>query len=262
MENPINYICSIYTSKYPFPPNLKISISIVDDLLESINEFFDKTNRSKITNISDDSNGYTCMPKSIEEAMQIFIAKERVVNFADNNFQFICTIFHELTHAIDFYNYCNDFCEGNYDNINNTNNYFGFKMWSEFNAKRISYLLYFETINGENYDEKQALENFLNYELGYQNNYITEQMNKSLSGEQFIYDVVLYLGRYYCWEKLFPSAFEKGNLFPKELKDRFNDELSDLYECFKQHLNYSKNKDDYSHIFDKLNTLTLKYFFD
>ena len=51
MENPINYICSIYTSKYPFPPNLKISISIVDDLLESINENLARINhREKVSN--------------------------------------------------------------------------------------------------------------------------------------------------------------------------------------------------------------------
>lgn len=261
MDNPINFIISIYIERYPLPDGLKLKISIADDLLLEVNKYMNETNRAQVTtnDVAEDSNGFTCMPNVIEDETNIFISKKLIEQYIENHFQFACTIFHELTHAIDFYNYCKDFCNGNYDNIIDNNNYFGFKMWSEFNAKIISYRMYFELINGKDYDKEKELQHLLNYELNFQNKCIESELLEINSPNLIIYYIILYLGRYYCWEEMFPEVFKDGKLISKELKKKTNNKIIGLYKYLKNNLLYSKEFNTYNLIFEELQKLMISY---
>lgn len=261
MDNPINFIASIYTKRYPLPDGLKLRISVVEDLFKEVNKYMDETSRTQvITNdVAGNSNGFTCMPNTVEDETNIFISKKLIEQYIENHFQFACTIFHELTHAIDFYNYCKDFCSGNYDDILDNNNYFGFKMWLEFNAKIISYRMYFELINGKNYDKEKELEHILNFELDFQNKCLENNLLEITSPNLIIYYIVLYLGRYYCWEEMFPEVFKDGKLVSTVLKKKTDNMVIELYKYLKNHLIYSKEFNSYNLIFDKLEELMNSY---
>jgi len=264
MDNPINFITSIYTERYPLPDGLKLRISVVEDLFKEVNKYMDETNRTQVTtnDVAEDSNGFTCMPNTVEAETNIFISKELIEQYIENHFQFACTIFHELTHAIDFYNYCKDFCSGNYDNILDNNNYFGFKMWSEFNAKIISYRMYFELINGKEYDKEKELEHILNFELDFQNKCLENNLLEINSPNLVIYYIILYLGIYYCWEEMYPEVFKNGKLISKVLKKNTNNKVRELYIFLKNHLMYSKEFAVYNLIFEELQNLMLSYYYN
>ncbi len=237
----IEFCIILYKEKYTIPNNLKYEIEVTEDLEESVKGFFLNTNR-RIENIDIDNsyNGTTCVPRTINEPTYIFISKKLIENFQINNFQFVCTIFHELTHAIDFYNFCVKYCNGIYNDFDKIKEFYGFKMWTEFNAKKISYLLYCQFINGDRYNSNEALDMILDSETKFQNNYIADVFFNTDNVERVIYELILYLGRYYVWDITFKGYFEEGKMFSNAF-DNFKTEIFNLYNILKideNNLNY------------------------
>lgn len=227
-----------YAEEHTIPDKIKINVSIVENINKSATEFLKKYGRE----ISDDNiiyNGTTCFPREIDEPIEIYISKKEVENCKTNNAQFICTFFHELTHAIDFYNYCEKYCSSNYDNLLTKSSAYGFRMWTEFNAKNISYLLYMQIVKENLYNSDESLKMILDEELPFQNQYLIDTMSK-YDINIAIYEIVLYLGRYSIWEKLFKKTFGDGKLFPTLLSEKTNPELLNLYNMLKNGLDEEK----------------------
>lgn len=233
-EEVMKILFNQYCEKYTIPQKLELNISIVEDVSIASSKFLEKYNR-KIILDGIDYNGTTCIPKMIDEPIAIFISKQIVDNYLTNNCQFVCTFFHELTHAIDFYNYCEKYCDGSYDELLKKTSSYGFKMWTEFNAKKISYLLYCKFINGDSYNSEDALKMILNRELPFQNQELIKEMF-NISIDDAVYKVILYLGRYYVWELLFEKDFKNGINFPKILNEQVNPELLNLYNKLKENI--------------------------
>lgn len=228
----INSFINIYSQEYKIPESLKCRVQIVDDMKESVEAFMKRTNRKYIADETD-YNGTTCIPNSIDDEIEIFISKKLIEEYRTNNWQFMCTIFHELTHAIDFYNYCNEYFQGNYDDMINRSDAYGFHMWTEFNAKYKSYLLYSRFVR--KCIEDSNLPNVVptDGEVRMQNEYVTDSIKNNRS-DKAVYDIIQYLGRYYCWEIDYPDDFIDGKLFPDIFKQNLEPVISDLYRLLKQ----------------------------
>lgn len=251
--NPLEIFTEFYIQKNDMPKDLKFEIEIVDNIEKNSKDYFKKIKKDYDYISIQDYNGATLVPHTTNEPIMIFLSKERALNAKNNNYEIICTLFHELTHAADFHNYYSKYCGGNYDSGVDRDSQYGFLNWTEFHAKRISYLEYCKIINGDKITSKESLENILNVELPKKNNELDEYLiNNECDLEDIIYNLMFYLGRYSVWEDWFPSEFENGKHFSVELKKYLPliVELSDLlkntrnskneYENIKKHINYFK----------------------
>lgn len=228
----ISSFVNMYSQEYKIPDSLKCRIQIVDNIAETTKEFMNRTNRKYIVDETD-YNGTTCIPNVITDEIEIHISKKLIENYRTNNWQFICTLFHELTHAVDFYNHCDKWFQGNYDSMINGSDPYGFHMWTEFNAKQKSYLLYSRFIRKCMEESKLPVGNPADGELEFQNDIITKSI-KTNNRKIAIYDIIQYLGRYYCWEIDFPNDFSDGKLFPEIFKQILEPEITDLYNTLKK----------------------------
>lgn len=232
VDNYINSFIGMYSQEYMIPNGLKCRIQVVDDISVSVGAFMKRTNR-KYTSDGTDYNGTTCIPNNVDEETEIFISRKLIENYKINNWQFMCTLFHELTHAIDFYNYCNEYFQGNYDAMINRNDAYGFHMWTEFNAKHKSYLLYSRFIRKCMEDSNLPKVIPTDGEVELQNDIITESIRNNVV-DKAVYDIIQYLGRYYCWEIDYSDDFIDGKLFPDIFKHSLEPVVSDLYSLLKQ----------------------------
>ena len=228
----IKYFESMYFQEYKIPYGLKYKILIVDDIAQATNEFMKKKHNYFVVDESD-YNGTTCLPNVSTAEIEIYISKKIVENYHINSWQFICTVFHELTHAVDFYNYCNKWFQGDYDSMISKSDPYGFHMWTEFNAKQKSYLLYSHFLRNCMKDNNTQFGKPIDGELEFQNDFITKSINEN-SSSKAVYDVIQYLGRYYCWEIDFQDDFIDGKLFPEIFKQKLEPEISNLYKKLKE----------------------------
>lgn len=184
-----------------------------------------------------DYNGITCVPNNINEETILLINYERVKELKNNNNEVICTIFHKLIHAKDYYIYSKKHCNGEYDSSKNRDSLYGFTNWSEFNAKRISYYEYCKLLHGDKLNSNEELINIKTNELPNKNEEIEEFLkDEDLDLEDIIYYLMFYLGRYSVWEKLFPQEFNDGKEYPNELL-KYKPLIDELYKKLKSNPN-------------------------
>ena len=240
---------------YNFPQKLKINIIITDDMETEYNNHLKKYNKQYDYISIFDYNGITCIPNTINEETTLLINYDRVEEINNNNYEVICTIFHELIHAKDYYIYFKEYFNGIYDSSTKRDSTYGFDNWSEFNAKKISYYEYCKLIHGEKLKTNEELKNIEENEIPDKNNKIDEILkDNDIDVEDIIYNLMLYLGRYSVWEELFPTVFNDGKKFSKELfkYKPIVDELYNLlnnnpskmndYEEIKKIINYIKGR--------------------
>lgn len=211
-------IIKSFMKKYDFPKDLKVKLIITDDIEVEYNKQLHKLNKQYDYVSAIDYNGITCVPNTINEDTIILISYDKVKELKTNNCEVICTIFHELIHAKDYYNYSKKHCNGTYDSSKNRDSLYGFMNWSEFNAKKISYLEYCKLLHGEKITSNEELINIEQNELPTKNKEIEDILKDiDLDMEDIIYNLMFYLGRYSIWEELFPKEFGSNNRFPIEL---------------------------------------------
>lgn len=211
-------IVKSFMNKYNFPKELKIRVIITDDIPSEYKKHQKRLNK-KFDYISPiDLNGITCVPNTIDEETILLIDYNRAKDFKENNCEVICTIFHELIHAKDYYNYYKKYCNGVYDSVKNRSSQHGFMNWSEFNAKKISYFEYCKLVYAEKIGSKEHLKEIKDNELPKRNKELEDILkNKNIDIDYIVYNVMLYLGKYSVWEELFPEEFNNGSKFPDEL---------------------------------------------
>ena len=226
-------IIKTFMEKYKFPKELKINLVITSDMDKEYEKHLKKHNKEHDYISVFDYNGIICIPNNINEEITILINYEKVQEINDKNYEVICTIFHELIHAKDYYNYFKQYTDGKYDSSIHRDSTYGFVNWSEFNAKRISYYEYCKIIHGDKIKTKENLNNITNVELPNHNKEIEKLLKDHDSDmEDIIYNLMFYLGRYSVWEDLFPSEFSNNQKFSAELL-KYKPFIDDLYNLLK-----------------------------
>lgn len=239
-----------FMKNYDFPIALKIKIIITDDIENEYKKQLKILNKPYDYISAIDLNGITCVPNKIDENTIILIDCERVIDLKANNCEVICTIFHELIHAKDYYIYFKKYCNGLYDSSKDRDSQYGFMYWSEFNAKKISYYEYCKLVHREKINSREELNNILKNELPNKNREIERLLkNENSDMEDIIYHLMFYLGRYSIWEKLFPEEFSNNQKFPNELL-KYEPLITELYKLLS---NSSIEKEEYREIKKLLN---------
>ena len=234
-------IIKSFMNKYDFPKDLKIKLIITTDIEKEYKNQLHKFNKQYDYVSAVDYNGITCVPNTIDEETIIIINYDRVKDYKVNNCEVFCTIFHELVHAKDYYIYFKNNCNGKYDSSKNRNTLYGFTNWSEFNAKKISYLEYCKLLHGDKLKSSEELINIKTNELPNKNKEIVDYLKSDEDMEYIIYNLMFYLGRYSIWEDLFPNEFNINKNFPEELL-KYQPIIDELYIALK---NSSGKVEDY-----------------
>lgn len=260
MEDILNHFVNMYIQKNNIKglPNVKISIvnNIYDEYIKTENDKWKINEIKKQKDIIENNNGMIAYPNKLHDFFIIFISEEEVLKSKENGMLVICTLWHELTHIIDYQNFVNEFNNGNFENIENTKNYMGFYFWTEYNAKKISYRMYKDFAWQGQSKSEESLEHIKNIELPFQN----EGLRKELiihqkNFQQQIYLIIHYLARYSVWEELDYNYYSEGRQFPYWLNDICNNKLLNLYNLFLKLNSFDIAKKNFDKIIEYINTL-------
>ncbi len=136
-----------------------------------------------------------------------------VESVQNNDFQWVGTLTHEVTHVLDFIKYSKINNIENYDVIQRDMEHRPFMLWTECNSRAKGYFFLRKYIFGDKvkdmYDRNQT-EFILENELPYQINEFANGYNEANDNAwQQMYVATQFLGRYFVWEKLFPNVFDK-----------------------------------------------------
>lgn len=235
----------LFMKEYDFPKELKVKVIATDDMENEYKRQLQRLSKKYDYVSPIDYNGITCVPNNVDEETIIILNYDRVEALKNKDYGIICTIFHELIHARDYYNYAQKYCNGKYDSSKNRDSLYGLCNWSEFNAKKISYYEYCKLAHGEKLKSVEELNNIIANELPVKNKEMEEYLtDDNIDMEYIIYNLMFYLGRYSIWEKLFPKEFVNNARFPDEL-NKYKPVVDELYEALK---NNSGKMEDYIEI--------------
>lgn len=260
MEDILNHFVNMYIQKNNIKglPNVRISIvnNIYDEYIKTENDKWKINEIKKQKDIIENNNGMIAYPNKLHDFFIIFISEEEVLKSKENGMLVICTLWHELTHIIDYQNFVNEFNNGNFENIENTKNYMGFYFWTEYNAKKISYRMYKDFAwQGQSKSEK-SLEHIKNIELPFQNEVLRKELIiHEKNFRQQIYLIIHYLARYSVWEELDYNYYSEGRQFPYWLNGICNNKLLNLYNLFLKLNSFDIAKKNFDKIIEYINTL-------
>lgn len=248
MEDLINLISNKVIEDSDFKGNIPIEFKITDNIKEEIDNYYENNKHSNTFQDFSDLNGVFLPPNNTKGKSIILINNKELQKSKDNNCQIICTLYHELTHAIDYYNYCNDFFDGDYNKMWQNELTYSFYIWTEFNAKRKSYIFYRNFLQGDKSNSSESLDLIIKNEIPLHNNDIKNKI-KNYKGEyDIIYYLIHYLARYMVWDETFEINFANFKMIPEEVKTLLGNNLDILYDYLKKHKNYSNNINDYNEL--------------
>ena len=184
-------------------------------------------------------NGITVLPDSLDGEFTVLlngvILQQSVV---DGNANWIGTIAHETTHAVDYTEYADLVWVDSYDELQLIDKHAMFQLWTEVNARAKGYYFVRKYTFEDMTDERQVSD-ILNIELPGQYNLLFQNYNATRDGYQQAYLVAQYLGRLYTLQQLFPKTFTN--------------------KFIRQHLSTNKLMYDWFVFYSKYNTLSEAY---
>ena len=246
LSKEIRGIIQFYYKETNIEP-IKLNVEIVQDLykrrLELAIDDKDRENIISSREFTRNSNGTIVIPESIDDVSYILVS----INTIDN-YQFVSTIIHELTHIHDIYNFY-IFNKDKYVSLREMDNYKEFNiyiLWSEYNARRKGYYFYRKIMHmifsDTNKSESEQIEHILNIECLGQMEYLKNQLFKYENNKHhYIYNIIQFIGRFSVWNDLFPNDFNVNTL-PNELLVMFGDKIINLYEFLYKNKNFDDIK--------------------
>lgn len=231
--------------------DFEINWVFTDDLSVEYKKYNKKYKRNQRFT-DNDYNGLVIPPKNIKEPFNILINKKELDDFG-KDYMLFCTVYHELTHAVDFYKYCKLFFNGDYDEMLKSNNYYAFFIWTEFNAKKKSYIFY------RNYLPVVFCnkEDLINLEVPKKNKELEDVLDQ-MNCIDLIYTITHYLARYMVWEDLFYDDFKGFKYVPDKLKRIMGSNLKDFYIFFRKNKYLPKDKLKYKLLLDIIKRINLE----
>jgi len=231
---------------------LKLEVEYVDDIynrrLELAHNDREKANIKKGKDIITGFNGTIVMPRTKDGVYYILISKA----FMDEKLAFIGTIIHELTHIYDFIDFASEFCDDDYELIEQHDLYKIFYCWTEFNARRNGYSYYrkilfkIEDIDPDLNIEEQVSD-ILNTELVFQSDYLLKNLH--------VYNIIQFMGRFSAWENLFPDRINPHDYLPAFLQDTYGPKIIELYETLHSMVNFDIAKGKLGQLEDLMDSL-------
>lgn len=234
---------------------IKITNNIYESLLECNLTPLERKNFEEQKKIIEEHNGQILQPNKKRKNFIIFIDRKQITD----DLLYIETLFHELTHVVDFYNFIQEDYNGDYDKIKTAAEFPMFYYWTEFNAKKIGYKLYRNYLNDFtklNMNDQEIINHMKTTELDFQNENLFQQLNDySDNFSKQLYFTFHYLARYSVWESIEPEYFKDGRKFPYWLDITFKGTILELYNLFKEMNNYKEAKVRFSRLEEIIKSL-------
>lgn len=216
---------------------LKVNIELTDRLFERKLALSptEKEKQDVINNRSfiDGLNGTIVFPLSVNEQPTILIAVDKI---DVENFQYISTITHELTHIHDYTEFLNKEGIKYFDELETAENFTYTYHWSEYNATKKGYLFLrtFLVASLPEWSAEEQIQHIKNHELPFQFNHLVEHLNENSNNPTlFLYGIIRFLGRFSVWEDTFPQQFNARSL-PAKLLDAYGDKLIRLHDFLRK----------------------------
>lgn len=238
---------------------IKVNVEYVDNVynrrLELALNDKDKKDVTHNKEFIENVNGTIVMPMDNKDIFYILISNKVL----KDNYIFIGTVIHELTHIYDYIDFAKTFCNNNFREIDNHSLSQPFYFWTEFNARRYGYLYLRETIlsNVEmNEDEQINHIKIIEYPMHYKNLQADLQKYKESKDERkYIYDIIQFMGRIYVWEKSFPNELKIDNLVPDYLISVYGKKILNLYFTLKSMIDFDTAISMIDELKDNINDL-------
>lgn len=247
IEKVIDKVIKLYYQETKLKP-IDVKIELTDDIYKRKLELaLTEEEKKEIIETKDfnkNLNGSMVIPRNIEDTAHILISLNTIYNNI-NNYQFISTITHELTHLHDYYDFylLNEKECTTVRDIDKCDGFRAFQLWSEYNARRKGYYFYRYITNIDNNNSEEEQINYINnIECPFHMRNLAEELN-SLVNEPylFIYSIIQFLGRFSVWNDLFPNFCNIDSL-PNELTEVFDSRILNLYEFLYNHKSFEKIK--------------------
>lgn len=207
-EQVVQTIVADYFETFSITP-ISIKYSIVDDMVQAYTQLrpeHAKKEPQKIATLNQ-YNGSTVVPNDINGMFTILLNQKYIQeSYVDGNANWIGTIAHETTHAIDFTNYAAILETENYEEILSVSQNAMFQLWTEFNARAKGYYFVRKYTFDDMFDETQT-DDIINIEIPAQEKLLFQNYHSTDDGIQQAYLVSHYLGRLYALQQIFPHIF-------------------------------------------------------
>jgi hypothetical protein len=237
---------------------IKLNLEFVDDLYARRLEL-DRNDKEgyefskDITAFIAGLNGTIVIPQTTSEVHHVLIAKKAV----NETLTFVGTLVHETTHIHDFFDFSTEFCNGNYEAIEQHDLFGVLYYWTEFHAARNGYLFKRDTffqLNGINNSIEDQVDHILKTELKmHYENLLKELKKYSQDKTLYIYSVMQFFGVFAAFEDLFPDQIN-----PDEISDNiqiFNFKIFKLYELLRSMTTFDIAKEKFGELEVSLGSL-------
>ena len=197
------------------------------------------------------NRGLTIPPRTTDEKFTIVIKQEYFWESVKNqDWQWVGTLTHEMTHVLDYINYVKMNGLDNFDIVQRELFYRPFVLWTEFHARATGYLFIRQFVFGDKYNDKYdkaQTDYILQTELPYQIKWFAQQYEAANGNADIqLYETMQFMGRYSVWEKLFPNVFNgklRKHIFGS------NPWMIDMYEFLIKHQDIESANKDYDQMF-------------
>ena len=223
MQETIKIVINAYTQFHPVNSSMNVRIIFEDDVSEFVKKY---TN----VNILMPCNG-TVVFENIENEIIVVISN---TVFELDEWTWIGTIHHEMTHANDMYEYCTNNFLRTMDEMFNCLSYTPFVMWSEYHARKNGYYairkLLCNSISKE--DRKKNADEVLLQ--------MREDMKKRYTGNIYslenVNDIMQHLGRLAVFAEEYPEKIDNffQSVFENILNTEHFEKVKNMFEvCYK-----------------------------
>lgn len=195
-------------------------------------------------------------PKTIDGKFTIVINQDYFWESAKTqDWQWVGTLTHEMTHVCDYINYVKMNDLDNYDVAQRELVHRPFVLWTEFHARATGYFFIRKFIFGEKYNDKsdkEQTDNILQRELPFQINWFSQQYEAANGNADIqLYETMQFMGRYSIWEKLFPNVFNKR---VRQHVFGSNPWMLDMYEFLITHQDIENANENFDKMLDIIKT--------
>lgn len=197
------------------------------------------------------NRGLTIPPRTTDEKFTIVIKQEYFWESVKNqDWQWVGTLTHEMTHVLDYINYVKMNGLDNFDIVQRELFNRPFVLWTEFHARATGYLFIRQFVFGDKYNDKYdkaQTDYILQIELPYQIKWFAQQYEAANGNADIqLYETMQFMGRYSVWEKLFPNVFNgklRKHIFGS------NPWMIDMYEFLIKHQDIESANKNYDQMF-------------
>lgn len=198
----------------------------------------------------------TIPPKTIDGKFTIVINQDYFWESAKNqDWQWVGTLTHEMTHVCDYINYVKMNDLDNYNVAQRELVHRPFVLWTEFHARATGYFFMRKFIFGEknnDMSDKSQIDNILQKELPFQINWFSQQYQAANGNADIqLYETMQFMGRYSIWEKLFPNVFNKR---VRQHVFGSNPWMLEMYEFLINHQDIENANEDFDKMLDIIKT--------